>query len=80
MQAIHPSGSAAQATTAPDRQLALVKVGKALIEYQVQKTPDSRCQLEALAAQAERLGALSTSDTTLLSELLARPVLKPTLN
>ncbi|MBS7559380.1 hypothetical protein KHO49_13645 [Pseudomonas sp. RC4D1] len=80
MHAIHPSGSAVKATTAPDRQLALVMVGQALIEYQVQKTPGARCQLEVLAAHAKRLGALSDSDTTLLAQLLARPVINLTLN
>ncbi len=79
MQAQTLSSSAVKATTATDHLQARTMLGKALIVFKVQKSDAARHQLETLADQANRLGALSPSDATLLADLLSSPT-TPTLN
>lgn len=77
MQAQHPSGSAAKATTAPRHLLATAIVGEALIGYQVQKTPAARARLESVADMAKRLGDLTEADAAVVATLLAKPCAAP---
>ena len=80
MQAQTLSSSAVKATTAPEHLQAMTMLGKALIVFKVQKSEAARHQLETLADQAARLGALSPSDASLLADLLTSSVTTTTLN
>lgn len=75
MQVLHPSGSAAKATTAPRHLVATATsiVGEALVSYQVQKTQAARIRLESVADMACRLGSLTAADAELITDLLAKP-------
>ncbi|WP_278401794.1 hypothetical protein [Stutzerimonas kunmingensis] len=79
MQAQHPSGSGAKATTAPRHLLVTATsiVGEALVRYQVQKTAEARIRLESVADMAHRLGELSPADAAVITKLLAQPCAAP---
>lgn len=66
MQSQTLSSSAVKATTT-------AFVGRALISYQLQRSPAARIRLEAAAELANDLGQLSASDAAVIAEQLAKP-------
>lgn len=66
MQAQTLSSSAVKATTT-------AFIGRALIGYQLQRSPDARIRLETAADLARHLGQLSDGDAAVIAEQLAKP-------